>query len=88
MPKYPDIVLKKGHMEDLIRELRENHFLEFEDWLIVDGELWVSRMTCLWVVETSPQYLAILNVWEPNENDGPFAKPKPRDQTQQVLIHA
>lgn len=62
--------------EDLIQDLKENGYKEFKDWLIAVDELWASPATALWIIENSPENEEILNVWDPNQNYGHFAKPQ------------
>lgn len=62
-------------MDDLIQELKENGYIELDDWLVADGELWVSPMTCLWIIESNWSDVDLISVWEPNDKEGPFVKP-------------
>jgi hypothetical protein len=51
-------------MNDLIQELKENEYTPPEDWKIINGELWVSPQTALWIVENNPLDELLINVLE------------------------
>lgn len=53
-------------MDDLVQDLIENGYDEHVDWLISDGELWVSPFTALFIIESNPMNELLINVWEPD----------------------